>query len=98
MHGVKRLLWWLLSGSAGGGNRGRILEQLFEQPRNANELSKILNLDYKTVRHHLKMLENNNLAVYTGQGYGKMYFPSELLENNKAYFDEIWGKIGKKKK
>jgi hypothetical protein len=25
MHGVKRLLWWLLAGSAGGFNRGGFL-------------------------------------------------------------------------
>ena len=98
MHGLKRVLWWLLSGSAGGFNRGRILEELFKQPSNANELSKNLNLDYKTIRHHLEVLEKNNLATYTGSGYGKMYFPSDLLENNKNYFDEIWSKIGKKKK
>ena len=96
MHGVKRLLWWLLSGSVGGYNRGRILEELFKQPRNANELSKNLCLDYKTIRHHLEVLEKNNLATYTGSGYGKMYFPSDLLEKNKEYFDEIWSKIGKK--
>jgi len=98
MHGVKRLLWWLLSGSAGGSNRGRILEELFTQPKNANELANVLDLDYKTVRHHLGVLEKNNLATYTGTGYGKMYFPSDLLETNSGYFDEIWGKIGKKKK
>lgn len=98
MHGVKRLLWWLLSGSAGGSNRGRILVELFEQPRNANELAKLLSLDYKTVRHHLRVLEKNNLATYTGSGYGKMYFPSDLLEKNREYFDEIWIKIGKKMK
>jgi len=46
MHGVKRLLWWLLSGSAGGLNRGRILEELFIQPRNANELANFMKFDY----------------------------------------------------
>ena len=98
MHGVKRLLWWLLSGSAGGYNRGRILEVLCDQPYNANELYKLLNLDYKTIRHHLDVLEKNNLITHTGSGYGKMYFPSDLLENNDVFFHEIWGKIGKKKK
>jgi len=96
MHGVKRLLWWLLAGSVGGLNRGRMLEALFNKPSNANELSKTLNLDYKTVRHHLDILEKNRLVTYTGTGYGKMYFPSDLLEENVGYFDEIWGKIGKK--
>ncbi|RLF35043.1 MAG: ArsR family transcriptional regulator [Thermoplasmata archaeon] len=98
MHGVKRLLWWLLAGSTGGFNRGRILEELFKQPRNANDLANVLNLDYKTVRHHLRVLEKNNMVTYTGKGYGQMYFPSDLLENNIVFFDEIWSKIGKKMK
>lgn len=98
MHGLKRLLWWLLSGTVGGINRGRILEELFRQPRNANELATVLNLDYKTIRHHLNVLEKNHLITSTGSGYGKMFFPSDLLERNEEYFREIWGKIGKKTK
>jgi predicted transcriptional regulator len=98
MHSVKRLLWWLLAGSSGGLNRGRILEELFKQPHNANDLSKVLNLDYKTIRHHIDVMEKNNLITSTGSGYGKMYFPSDLIEKNKEIFYEIWSKIGKKNK
>ena len=60
MHGVKRLLWWLLAGSAGGVNRGRIIDELFSQPHNANDLSNVLNLDYKTIRYpgHCKSFKN----------------------------------------
>lgn len=57
MNAMKRLLWWLLAGSVGGVNRGRLLEELFRTPRNANELSKLLTLDYKTICHHLDVLE-----------------------------------------
>jgi len=96
MHAVKRLLWWLLAGSAGGTNRSRMLEELFERPYNANELSKVLELDYKTVRHHIGVLEKNRLITSTGAGYGKIYFPSDMLEENKDYFIEIWEQIGKK--
>ena len=98
MHGVKRLLWWLLSGTVGGYNRGRILEEVLKQPRNANELATILHLDYKTVRHHVEVLEKNQLMTSTGSGYGKMYFPSTLLEENVVFFWEIWNQIGKKLK
>jgi len=96
MNAVKRLLWWLLAGSAGGLNRGRILLELFKRPYNANELSKVVNLDYKTVRHHLEVLEKNNLIVSTGSGYGKIYSVSDLLEKNSGCFTEIWERIGKK--
>ncbi|HHO57031.1 MAG TPA: ArsR family transcriptional regulator [Thermoplasmatales archaeon] len=97
MNPVKKILWWLLAGTAGGINRGKILEELMRNPMNANELSKKLDMDYKTVRHHLKILEKNSLISSMGEGYGKMYFISELLEENISHFREIWDKIGKNK-
>jgi len=38
MAAVKNVLWWLLANSLGGINRGRILEELFNKPQNANDL------------------------------------------------------------
>ena len=95
MHPVKRLLWWILVGSAGGVNRTRILQEITKTPRNANELATLLKLDYKTTRHHLDMLEKNRLITTMGNKYGTLYFPSELLEENMHFFKEIWGKINK---
>lgn len=96
MTAVKNVLWWLLANSLGGINRGRILEWLFNKPQNANELSKNLDLEYKTTRYHLKVLEENGLITSAGDKYGKTYFPSESLEENIEHFDKIWDKIGKK--
>lgn len=95
MRAAKRLLWWILVGSAGGFNRTRILQEIINTPRNANELATLLNLDYKTTRHHLDMLEKNRLITSMGNKYGTLYFPSELLEENMHFFKEIWGKISK---
>ena len=97
LNPVKKILWWLLAGTAGGINRGRIIEKIMNNPMNANELAKELDMDYKTVRHHLKILEKNSLISSMGEGYGKMYFISELLEENINYFNEIWERIGKNK-
>ena len=96
MAPIKNVLYWLLANSLGGFNRGRILKELFKKPQNANELSKNLNLEYKTVRYHLKVLEENVLITSVGGGYGKTYFISENLEENKVIFIEIWDEIGKK--
>lgn len=96
MHAAKRLLWWILIGSAGGLNRTRILKELIKTPRNANELSNLLNLDYKTTRHHLEMLEKNRLITTMGNKYGTLYFPSNLLEQNMDIFKEIVEKKDKK--
>jgi predicted transcriptional regulator len=84
-----------LAATAGGISRGRIIELLAEQPMNANELTKEIGMDYKTVRHHLKVLEKNSLITSMGGGYAKIYFISELLEQNMSSFYEIWNKIGK---
>jgi len=98
MRAAKRLLWWILVGSAGGFNRTRILQELITTPRNANELATLLNLDYKTTRHHLETLEKNRLITTMGNKYGTLYFPSELLEENMHFFKEIVGKICKDEK
>jgi DNA-binding transcriptional ArsR family regulator len=98
MKAIERLLWWLIAGSAGGLNRGRIINILKERPFNANQLTEQLGLDYKTVRHHLEMLEKNGLIIPIGDGYGKMYGLSPLLEENFYFFEGIWARIGKKHK
>ena len=64
---------------------------------NANELSKAIDMDYKTIRHHLKVLEKNSLVTSMGGDYAKMYFVSELLEQNMKVFYEIWERINKKR-
>ena len=95
MRAAKRLLWWILVGSTGGFNRTRILIELTKTPRNANEIATLLNLDYKTTRHHLDILEKNHLITTIGNKYGIMYFPSDLLEENITFFNEICSKIDK---
>lgn len=93
---MKRLLWWLLAGTKGGINRAHIIKALKERPYNANQLAELLNLDYKTVRHHLKVLQDNRIIVTQGEGYSTMYFLSRELEDNYATFEEIWQKVEKK--
>ena len=58
---MKKILWWLIAGTKGGINRARILSLLNERPYNAHQLAEKLDLDYKTVRHHIKVLEDNNI-------------------------------------
>lgn len=57
---MKNLLWYLIAGTKGGETRGKIIELLEKNPSNANKIAEMLNFDYKTVRHHLKLLEKNN--------------------------------------
>ena len=93
---VKYVLWWLLANTQGGENRAKILKEIFEKPCNANELSTILGLNYKTIRYHLDLLEKNAIIFSVGEKYGKTYFPSDDLKELESYFNEIWVKLIKK--
>jgi len=94
---MKRLLWWLIAGTKGGINRAKIIMILRERPYNANQLTELLKLDYKTVQHHLKVLIKNDIITSPrGKKYGAMYFLSDLMETHYEIFREIWEQIGKK--
>lgn len=86
---MRQLLWWLIGGSRGGRNRMRIVRALQDQPMNTNQLSEALDLNYKTVQHHLEVLEENGILVTQGDNYGQMYFLSDRMEANLDVLDEI---------
>jgi DNA-binding transcriptional ArsR family regulator len=92
---TKRLLWWLIAGTRGGVNRARIINLLYERPYNANQLASLLNLDYKTVRHHIEFLMKHDVLVQQGEGYGSVFFLSTEIDANFESFEEIWAQIGK---
>src|SRR5207245_197203 len=66
-----RLLWWWFVGTRGGPTRARIVMALKEEPLNAKQLADFLDINYKTVRHHLKVLSDHNLLESFGYKYGK---------------------------
>jgi len=90
---VKQILWWLIAGSKGGINRARIILALYKRPYNANQLSRIFDLDYKTIRHHLDILKKHNLIISIGEGYGTVYFLSENMKAEYEDFLDIWMQI-----
>ena len=94
---AKRLLWFVFSASRGGLNRLRIISKLKENPFNINQLAKELNLDYKAIQHHIRVLEKNNLISKVGEKYGVTYFVSTFLEVNMRTFEEIEEKLDKSK-
>jgi predicted transcriptional regulator len=89
---MHHLLWYLLAGSRGGEMRARILTTLKERPRNANQLAKQLNVDYKTVQHHLNILLDNQVLLSKGK-YGAVYFIAPEVEAHWKEFEEIWERI-----
>jgi predicted transcriptional regulator len=53
---------------------------LLDQPFNTHQLSKVLDLDYKAVQHHMKVLQKNNMVSKTGEKYGAIFHLSNFLE------------------
>ncbi len=89
----KRLLWYVLAGSRGGPNRGRIINLLRREPYNVNKLSETLQVNYRVAEHHIRTLEKNHLVSSAGEKYGKLYFLSPEMEARLPIFDEIWRQI-----
>ena len=95
---LRRLLWYLFAGTRGGPSRAEIIKTLQNRPCNANQLAQGLGVDYKTVQHHIRVLEENGLVVPSEKGaYGAVLFLTPKMEEALPILDEIWGKIGKRK-
>ncbi|MFH0926966.1 MAG: winged helix-turn-helix domain-containing protein [Candidatus Micrarchaeota archaeon] len=88
MDAHKRLVYWLLAATRGGPTRVKILKSLDKKPLNMRQLSLNLNLDYKTVQGHIKILTQHSILDTEGNKYGAIYFISpEWLDNN--YLNEF---------
>jgi DNA-binding transcriptional ArsR family regulator len=98
VRSLKYLLGWLIAGTRGGLTRAEMIRVLKETPQNANQLANVLKMDYRTIRHHLKILQKNRLITSAGEGYGTTYFLAPTMEENYALFEEILNRIWKKEK
>ncbi len=55
-------------------------------------------MDYKTVEHHVSVLEENGLVASSEKGtYGAVLFLTPRMEEAWSLMEEIWGKIGRTK-
>jgi DNA-binding transcriptional ArsR family regulator len=86
MEGV---LWYVLASSRGGPTRTELVHAIDEQPRNANQLAEALAYDYTTIRHHLEVLQENNVVRRAGDGYGDVYLLTEQVEANRETLEEV---------
>lgn len=86
---MEDVLWHLLASSRGGETRAQVLRLLDERPRNANELADAMDVHYTTVRHHLDVLEENNLVRAAGDGYGAPFLLTDQLETHREALDTV---------
>jgi len=78
----KMLLCYLIEGTRGGKTRALILRHLAEKSYNAYQLAKTLNMDYKTIRHHLKVLAKSGIIMRGQDEYSGLYFIAKNIESD----------------
>ena len=93
---TRKLLLYLFTSTRGGFTRLRVIMKLLNQPYNTHQLSQELDLDYKAVQHHMKVLEKNNMVSKIGEKYGAIFHLSNFLEINIIALDEAIEKLERK--
>lgn len=88
---LKRSLFWLLIASRGGDTRAKILRVLIDNPMNRNELSKRLSLNYRTITHHLKVLQENKIVNEDDRYGGLVYIEDGIVEDIKKFLEYYGG-------
>ncbi len=85
----RKLLCYLITDTRGGKTRALILKYLVDRPYNANQLTRAMNMDYKTIRHHLDVLVKHGIVAKDKDGFTDLYSLSKnvldslyLLEDN----------------
>ncbi|MBS3068618.1 winged helix-turn-helix transcriptional regulator [Candidatus Micrarchaeota archaeon] len=91
---LDNILWHLVAGTKGGPNRLYILYVLSDGPQNANQLTKELGLDYKTIKHHLEILvENGLVSASQEKKYGELYSLTDFAKEKVKIFEKYFKKI-----
>jgi DNA-binding transcriptional ArsR family regulator len=93
---TRKLLLYLFTSTRGGFTRLRIIMHLLDHPYNTHQLAQQLDIDYKAVQHHMKVLEKNNMVSKIGEKYGAIFHLSNFLEININTLEEAIDKLERK--
>ena len=81
-------LYSMLMGSDGGRTRMKIIDEILIKPCNANQLSKRLKLDYKTITYDLDIICSHRYMTREKFEKKTYYYPGDrLIKNLDEYID-----------
>lgn len=93
---LRRAFLFSIYGTRGGPVRLTLLRILSKNRMNINQISNQLKLDYKTVQHHMRVLEKSGFVNKEALSAENVYSLSVLVSSNKDLMNEIKG-MGKSK-
>ena len=79
----------LLLGRKGGKTTIKIIDKLLLRPYTMNQLANILNMDYNTIKYHMKRIYKHQYVMKGEEKYGNLYFPSPKLKKSLNEFEQI---------
>lgn len=88
-NNINKELSNLILGRKGGRTTTKIIDRILEHPYNLNQLSIELNLDYNTIKYHMKLILKSNLVMKEEMKYGSLYYPTQKLINNLREYEQI---------
>src|SRR2546421_12484652 len=91
----KRLFWYILAGSRGGPNRGRIMNLLRREPYNINKLAEAPQVHYRAAEHHIQALEKYQLVPSDDEKHRKLYLLSIEMQAQRHVIHVIWGLVSR---
>lgn len=71
----------LIVGRKGGKTTTKIIDKILIKPYNINQLSKTLNLDYKTITYHIEIIYEHKYVEKEEFKNCTLYYPSNKLFN-----------------
>lgn len=90
---TKMIFWYLFATTKGAKTRIKIMNLIRTRPYNAHRISQELAMDYKAIKHHLEILEKNNIVDRFSAQYGSTFYPSSIFEENQNLYDELVSRI-----
>jgi len=69
---------------------------LLQKPRNMRQLALAAGMDYKSVQHHIELMEKNSVVEKAG-GYSPLYFVSDIVLAEKDFITRYKGDTHGKK-
>ena len=83
----------LLKGRKGGRTTMQILDEILEGPKNKNQISKKLHIDYNTVTYHVNLLTRHEYIIGVKLEHSTYFHPSEKIFKSKDDYNLIKERI-----